>query len=35
MIRCYQLLRDLIDIFTQMTKGRHFDRKYLEDSIIW
>lgn len=34
-IHCYQLLRDLIDIFTQMTKGRHFDRKYLEDSIKW
>ena len=35
MIHCYQLLRDLIDIFTQMTKGRHFDRKYLEDTIKW
>lgn len=35
MIHCYQLLRDLIDIFTQMTKRRHFDRKYLEDKIKW
>ena len=35
MIHCYQLLRDLIDIFTQMTKGRHFDQKYLEDTIRW
>ena len=35
MIHCYQLLRDLIDIFTQMTKGRHFNRKYLEDKINW
>ena len=35
MIHCYQLLRDLIDIFTQMTKGRHFDQKYLEDTIKW
>ena len=35
MIHCYQLLRDLIDIFTQMTKGRYFDRKYLEDKIKW
>ena len=34
-IHCYQLLRDLIDIFTQMTKGRHFDQKYLEDKIRW
>ena len=35
MIHTYQLLRDLIDIFTQMTKGRHFDQKYLEDKIRW
>lgn len=35
MIHCYQLLRDLIDVFTQMTKGRHFDQKYLEDQIRW
>lgn len=35
MIHCYQLLRDLIDIFTQMTKGIHFDQKYLEDKIKW
>jgi len=35
MIHCYQTLRDLIDIFTQMTKGRHFDQKYLEDTIRW
>ena len=35
MIHCYQLLRDLIDIFIQMTKGRHFDLRYLEDKIKW
>ena len=35
MIHAYQLLRSMIDIFTQMTKGRHFDQKYLEDKIKW
>ena len=34
-IHTYRLLRDLIDIFTQMTKGRHFDQKYLKDIIRW
>ena len=28
-------LQENIDIFTQMTKGRHFDQKYLEDKIKW
>ena len=35
MIHTYQLLRELIDIFTQMTKGKHFDRKYLKDKMKW
>lgn len=34
-IHCYQLLRDLIDIFTQMTNGRKFDENYLKDRIKW
>lgn len=34
-IHTYQLLRDLIDIFTQMRKGRDFDQKYLKDRIKW
>lgn len=32
-IHCYQLVRDTIDIFTQMTKGRKFDKNYLKDNI--
>ena len=34
-IHCYQLVRDTIDIFTQMTKGRKFDKNYLKDNIKW
>ena len=34
-IHCYQLLRDMIDIFTQMTQGRKFEKGYLVDKIKW
>ena len=34
-IHCYYLLRDTIDIFTQMIKGRNFDEKYLKDKLRW
>ena len=34
-IHCYQLLRDMIDIFTQMFNGRKFDENYLKDKIKW
>ncbi len=34
-IHCYQLLRDTIDIFTQMVNGREFDEKYLKDKFKW
>ena len=34
-IHCYQLVRDTIDIFTQMAKGRKFDKNYLKDNIKW
>ena len=34
-IHCYQLLRDLVDIFTQIVKGREFDEDYLKDKIKW
>lgn len=34
-IHCYQLLRDIIDIFTQMTKGRKFEKNYLKDKMKW
>ena len=34
-IHAYQLLRSMIDRFSQMTKGRKFDQKYLEDKIKW
>ena len=34
-IHCYQLLRGLIDIFTQMTQGRKFEEGYLKDTIKW
>ena len=34
-IHCYYLLRDIIDIFTQMTKGRKFKENYLKDTIKW
>jgi len=34
-IHCYQLLRDMIDIFTQMVNGRKFDENYLKDKIKW
>lgn len=34
-IHCYQLLRDMIDIFTQMINGREFEENYLKDKIKW
>lgn len=34
-IRLYQLLRDMIDIFTQMCNGRTFEKGYLVDKIKW
>ncbi len=34
-IHCYQLLRDMIDIFTQMMNDREFDENYLKDKIKW
>ena len=34
-IHCYQILRGLIDIFTQMVDGRKFDEGYLKDTIKW
>jgi len=34
-IHCYQLLRDTIDIFTQMVNGRKFEEDYLKDKIKW
>ena len=34
-IHCYQILRDVIDIFTQMINGRVFDDEYLKDKIKW
>lgn len=34
-IHCYQLLRGLINIFTQMIEGRKFDKGYLKDTIKW
>lgn len=34
-IHCYQLLRDMIDIFTQMVNGREFEEDYLKDKIKW
>ena len=34
-IHCYQLLIDIIDLFTQMTGGRIFDEDYLKDKIKW
>lgn len=34
-IHLYQLLRGLIDIFTQMTQGRKFEEGYLKDTIKW
>lgn len=34
-IHCYQLLRDMVDIFTQMMSGRTFDEEYLKDVIKW
>lgn len=34
-IHCYQLLRALIDIFTQMVQGRKFEEGYLKDTIKW
>ena len=34
-IHCYQLTRDMIDIFTQMVNGRKFEESYLKDKIKW
>lgn len=34
-IHCYYLLRDIIDIFTQMINGRTFNENYLKDNIKW
>ncbi len=34
-IHCYKLLRDTIDIFTQMVYGREFEEDYLKDKIKW
>lgn len=34
-IHLYQLLRDMIDIFTQMTNGRKFENSYLKNKIRW
>lgn len=32
-IKCYYLLRNNIDIFTQMINGRKFDENYLRDTL--
>lgn len=32
-IKCYYLLRNSIDIFTQMINGRKFDENYLRDTL--
>ena len=34
-IHCYQLTRDMLDIFTQMVKGRKFEEDYLKNKIKW
>lgn len=34
-IHCYQLTRDLLDIFTQMVNGRKFEQDYLKNKIRW
>jgi len=34
-IHCYQITRDMIDIFTQMVNGRKFEESYLKDKIKW
>ena len=34
-IHCYQLTRDMVDIFTQMVNGRKFDENYLKNKIRW
>lgn len=34
-IHCYQILRDNIDIFTQMINGRIFEEEYLKNKIKW
>lgn len=34
-IHCYQLTRDIIDIFTQMINGRKFEENYLKNKIKW
>ena len=34
-IHCYQLTRDMLDIFTQMVNGRKFEEDYLKNKIKW
>lgn len=34
-IHCYQLIRDMLDIFTQMVNGRKFEEDYLKNKIKW
>lgn len=34
-IHCYQLLRDVSDIFSQMVNGRVFEEGYLKDKFKW
>lgn len=34
-INMYYLLRDIIDIFTQMYQGRDFNDEYLKEIIKW
>lgn len=34
-IHCYQLLRYIIQIFTQMINGRKFEEDYLKNKMKW
>ena len=34
-IHCYQLTRDIINIFTQMINDRKFEESYLKNKIKW
>ena len=34
-IHCYQLLRNIIQIFTQMINGVKFEEDYLKNKIKW
>jgi len=34
-IHCYQLTRDMLDIFVQMVNGRKFEEDYLKNKIKW